>query len=260
MASSCTPATSWERGTTDPSSACRARTATSLRPSFTRRGSEVQTELDVFRQLCHPNIVVADGVVTSHMEVGLLLEKGCGNFGKYLRGLPLREPLDPKKVFQRWQLSSQLAQGLRHVHSRGLVHGDPKPSNAIVFEAPLAAKWSDFGLSHKIGEKVLSENVYTAVYRAPELVSGKVVRLKQSADAFAFGCVLFSSCCVGSSAHLFPEVSLLGNQQFVQSRVGVSVPRDPIAQQAIKALVRDEADRASIADFLSVASRRLASA
>ena len=191
---------------------------------------------------------------------GLLLERGCGNFGKYLRGLPLREPLDPKKVFQRWQLSSQLAQGLRHVHSRGLVHGDPKPSNAIVFEAPLAAKWSDFGLSHKIGEKVLSENVYTAVYRAPELVSGKVVRLKQSADAFAFGCVLFSSCCVGSSAHLFPEVSLLGNQQFVQSRVGVSVPRDPIAQQAIKALVRDEADRASIADFLSVASRRLASA
>ena len=177
---------------------------------------EVQTGLDVFRQLCHPNIVVAYGVVTSHMEVGLLLEKGCGNFGKYLRGLPLREPLDPKKVFQRWQLSSQLAQGLRHVHSRGLVHGDPKPSNAIVFEAPLAAKWSDFGLSHKIGEKVLSENVYIAVYRAPELVSGKVVRLKQSADAFAFGCVLFSSCCVGSSAHLFPEVSLLGNQQFVR--------------------------------------------
>ena len=144
MASSCTPATSWERGTTVVSA--QSSDGNEFAAKFYKAGQcEVQTELDVFRQLCHPNIVVAYGVVTSHMEVGLLLEKGCGNFGKYLRGLPLREPLDPKKVFQRWQLSSQLAQGLRHVHSRGLVHGDPKPSNAIVFEAPLAAKWSDFG-------------------------------------------------------------------------------------------------------------------
>ncbi|CAE7511942.1 LRK10L-1.3 [Symbiodinium natans] len=222
--------------------------------------NEVQSELDVFRMLTHPNVVVCYGVVTTSSEIGLLMEIGQGSLGQYLKQHPLLEPLEPAKMLQRWQLATQLAKGLHHIHSRGLVHADPKPSNAIIFASPsLAAKWSDLGLCQKANEKVFGENVFTPAYRAPEYLSGKVIRLTKSADAFAFGCVLFSCCCLGGGGHLFVDVSVVGNSQYVQARLSAAVPHDFAAQTMIKALVSDVAERATLLDFLSAASRRLRS-
>jgi serine/threonine protein kinase len=63
----------------------------------------------------------------------------------------------------------QLGDALRYIHSRGLIHGDIKPSN--VFIKDKIAKLGDFSSTVKLLSSVsLSKLSYTVGFRAPEQV------------------------------------------------------------------------------------------
>jgi serine/threonine-protein kinase len=103
-------------------------------------------ELEVLRDLKHPNIVGFDDVVEHDGQFQLIME--------YVDGLNAREwvqRLDPGplSVATAAWMGVQLLSALDHAHAKGYVHRDIKPSNLLVQgHAPWpTVKLSDFGLA-----------------------------------------------------------------------------------------------------------------
>ena len=106
------------------------------------------------------------------------------------RGLGLRD---------RAELFVQLCQAVRHVHGRGVVHGDVKPDNVLVAdddEGRPVAKLLDFGVAARWRGVSGRENQapplphrpFTYAYTAPELVAGGAPT--PASDVYALGVVL----------------------------------------------------------------------
>ena len=107
-----------------------------------------QREIEIVRQLDHPNIVrffdsgVCDGRPWFAMEY-----VAGPSFDAVLEGsgrLPWREVLE---------LACQIAPALKHAHDRGVIHRDLKPSNLLRApnpadsDGPGVVKLSDFGVA-----------------------------------------------------------------------------------------------------------------
>jgi len=105
------------------------------------------------------------------------------------------------------QLSIDVGQGLDAIHRAGIIHGDIKPGNVLVFEnfsdkVPLVAKLADFGLS--VGEVQASMNDLVEVsgmstdWCAPEINYGSKLSTSQliKADNFSFGLLVLSVNCL----------------------------------------------------------------
>ena len=94
-------------------------------------------------------------------------------------------------------IARQIASGLVHAHSRGVVHRDIKPSNIMLIPGPTGerVKILDFGISCAVerdetssalttGDRVLG----TPIYMAPEQLTSSIVT--PAADLYALGVVL----------------------------------------------------------------------
>ena len=80
-----------------------------------------------------------------------------------------------------------VARALEHVHARGMVHRDVKPSNVLVTEG--GARLLDFGLACRRGEVCSETAVGTPGYMSPELARGE--RASAEADVYSFGAMLY---------------------------------------------------------------------
>ena len=73
---------------------------------------------------------------------------------------------------------SQLATGLEHIHTKGLIHRNIKPENVLIWVNPnntkeVLMKWADFGLSKPVNERgshSMSGVRGTDEWLAPELL------------------------------------------------------------------------------------------
>ncbi|MFT7841598.1 protein kinase [Saccharothrix sp. BKS2] len=147
-------------------------------------------EVRALAGLSHPGLVSvydADTEAGTPFVVLQLVE------GDTLRQRISRGPLPVDRVRR---LGAGLADALAHVHSRGLVHRDVKPSNILLDqeENPYLA---DFGLVHLTGATRLTRTdqmVGTAAYLAPEQVLGQDI--DPQADVYALGLVLLE-CLTG---------------------------------------------------------------
>lgn len=86
----------------------------------------------------------------------------------------------------------QAAQGLAYLHGQGLIHGDIKPSNILIY--PDGAKLGDFGTARSIAGLYLPPGVVlgTIWYRAPELLLGST-QLHAAGDVWALGCTMYEA-------------------------------------------------------------------
>jgi serine/threonine-protein kinase len=89
-------------------------------------------------------------------------------------------------------IAAGIASGLAHLHERGVVHRDLKPTN-VLFDEEGRPKLADFGLARSAdGLGTLTEAgtvLGTAAYISPEQAAGKPAT--PASDVYSFGVVLF---------------------------------------------------------------------
>lgn len=154
-----------------------------LKPGRTRRRfSEewIQKEAEAVAKLDHPAIVTIHDVGTCPAGAYLVME--------LLRGETLADRIGkgPVPVDEALRIAEQMAEGLAHAHSRGVLHWDLKPANVFVCEDG-RVKLLDFGLAHLLGTEG-SSGAGTPAYMAPEQAAGAAV--DERADVYAAGMVL----------------------------------------------------------------------
>jgi eukaryotic-like serine/threonine-protein kinase len=146
-----------------------------------------QREIDVLRQLDHPNIVrcFESGVHNGHFYFAM----------EYVEGPNFEELLhDRGRV--RWpevlDMALQVSLALKHAHDRGVIHRDLKPSNLLRARAG-TVKLTDFGIAKVFAGAHLTATggvVGTAEYLSPEQATGKPVTRRS--DLYSLGVVLYT--------------------------------------------------------------------
>ena len=89
----------------------------------------------------------------------------------------------------RW-IAQQLFLGLRDCHSRGIIHGDVKPSNVLIEDKTYAVKLIDFGHAQfYLPKHTYSTRLGTVGFRAPELLL-EYSHVHYAIDMWSAGCVI----------------------------------------------------------------------
>lgn len=156
----------------------------SQNPEFVDR---FRREINIYRELSHPNIVELYDWGTVANQHYLVSE--------YVEGTPmsalLGQPLEPRQVLE-WAI--QLADALAYAHGRGIVHRDIKPSNVMVHGSKV--KLMDFGIALLVDEERLTQAgdaLGTVGYMAPEQLGSAPVDWR--CDYYSLGVMLFE--CLG---------------------------------------------------------------
>lgn len=195
-----------------------------------------QREIDILRQLNHPNIVrflesgVEDDRFWYAMELiqGESLEELRDDRGR----LPWRHVLD---------LAWQVAPALKHAHDRGVIHRDLKPSN-LLLDGDGVVKLTDFGIASLFSSPHLTVTggvIGTPEYLSPEQACGKPVTKRS--DLYSLGVVLYT-LVTGTTPFVGDPVDLLHKHQYGQferpSRLVPDLPPD--FEDLIAALLEKE--------------------
>jgi serine/threonine-protein kinase len=104
------------------------------------------------------------------------------------RVIERREPLPPS---EKLEILRDIAEGMAHAHSRGVIHRDIKPANIRRLEDG-RAKILDFGIARRMGSENLTKpglTVGSVAYMSPEQLRGEPVDSRT--DVFSFGAVAF---------------------------------------------------------------------
>ncbi len=162
-------------------------------------------EIRASAMMRHPNIVQIHEVlelqgrpvcVMEYIE-GLPLQRAvAANGAESLDGKPVREPLDYSKIAA---VFVQIAQGLAHAHTSGIIHRDIKPGN-IVLTANDVPKILDFGIAKRSLDAVtqtaapqthMGEVMGTPSFMSPEQASGDPRLITDSTDIYSLGATLY---------------------------------------------------------------------
>ena len=104
---------------------------------------------------------------------------------EYVEGGSLKEFLNRNPALDKkiaCHITNDIARGLEYAHSKGVVHGDLKPSN-ILLTKTLEAKISDWSVGKS----------YTPGYAAPEQIAGRPADYKT--DVYQLGIIFYEMVC-----------------------------------------------------------------
>ena len=125
-------------------------------------------EGEAMAMLSHPNIVQVYDVSTSESANYIVME--------LIDGISLKQYMEKKGVLN-WKetlhFSMQIAKGLEHAHSRGIVHRDIKPHNVMVLKNG-SVKVMDFGIARVMNKSntLTKEALGSVHYISPEQAKG----------------------------------------------------------------------------------------
>lgn len=143
------------------------------------------TEAQLLASLQHPNIVTIFDIVRD--RGWLVMELMQAN---------LRDRLQGRQMDLR-SLKTALAhclRALKYLHSRGVIHGDLKPSNLMI-DHRKRVKLGDFGLARRVSDDDGSLLKGTAKYIAPEVVSDDFGEVGPQSDLYSLGFSAYELMC-----------------------------------------------------------------
>ncbi|MBT8396310.1 MAG: serine/threonine-protein kinase [Gemmatimonadetes bacterium] len=183
----------------------------------------------------------------------------------FIEGESLRDRLEREtqlSIEDAFQITQEVAYGLSHAHSLGIVHRDIKPANILLSGGH--ALVADFGIARAVteaGGARLTEtglSLGTPHYMSPEQASGER-EIDARSDEYALGCVLFEML-VGEPPHTGPNAQAVIAKVLTEPVPSVRKTRElvhPQADAAIgKALAKLPADRfATVQQFAEALQR-----
>ncbi|KAH0608285.1 uncharacterized protein H6S33_002337 [Morchella sextelata] len=144
--------------------------------------SGMRKEVEILQKLNHPNIVSCSACFEDPAHIYIVMEYvGGGDLNQYLK----RNEYMPEDMVQ--EVSRQVLNGIKYVHSMRISHRDLKPDNILIAsEEPLMIKISDFGLAKMIQseETFLKTFCGTMLYLAPEVYPGYATAMVVGGGSF----------------------------------------------------------------------------
>jgi serine/threonine protein kinase len=162
-------------------------------PFYEKARERFEREANAYRRVAHDGVVEILDVGSERDHPFIVMEYVEDTLATRLG----RDgQLEPSEVIT---LGRRLATALDHVHAKGLVHGDIKPSNILLPDnEPSRAKLSDFGLVGELDADTHmtspGEVIGTPIYMSPEQLLGQ--GRSPATDVWGLGMVLYE-CAYG---------------------------------------------------------------
>ena len=157
--------------------------------------TRLKTEINLLRELDHPNIVKLYETFEDKQYIYLIMEECSG--GELFQRLALNaknNQLYTEKDAAR--LMKQILEAVNYLHHHGICHRDLKPENILLSSMSdnFQLKLIDFGLSKvlKTMNCLMKDKVGTVNYMAPEVLQGKYTI---KCDVWSCGVILYIMLC-----------------------------------------------------------------
>ena len=137
----------------------------------------------------------------------LILELMRGSLSGELQGRPI--DVETLKI-----ALVQSLHALDFLHSRGVLHGDVKPSNLLI-GLNNRLKLGDFGLARRAGSGDGSLLKGTPKYMAPEVMSDRFGPVGPASDLYSLGFTCYELLCGSHFESLFPGLNSFGRDKAV---------------------------------------------
>ncbi|HEV7282681.1 MAG TPA: serine/threonine-protein kinase [Pirellulaceae bacterium] len=173
-----------------------------LQKAFLRDKTEIEqlrNEHDIAKDLQHPNLIEVYGFF-GDVELPFVSMEfyNVKNLKQVLR--LEKDSLQPQHLTP---LFEQMAESLKYIHRKGILHRDVKPDNFLAdlsqTKTTGALKLIDFSIAQREKKaglmSVFTRNKIqgTRSYMSPEQITGKHIDVR--ADIYSFGCVIFELVC-----------------------------------------------------------------
>uniref|UniRef100_A0A6B2LDS0 non-specific serine/threonine protein kinase n=1 Tax=Arcella intermedia TaxID=1963864 RepID=A0A6B2LDS0_9EUKA len=154
---------------------------TTLNPADLHLLPTIQREVDLLRQLDHPNIVKVLDCINTKRKVYVILENA--QKGDLLRVMRQRgAPFEEEAV---GGVARQVLAGLAYLHERNIIHRDLKAANLLLTEDNVI-KLADFGTARVVDAQKSMTVIGTPYWMAPEIIELEVSGV--AADVWSLGC------------------------------------------------------------------------
>jgi tetratricopeptide (TPR) repeat protein len=162
--------------------------------------AELRAEISVIAELSHPRIVTFVGACLEPSQLALVTELAPG--GNLHQALHVKHRR--LKRYERFQLASELLEGVRYLHQRSppIAHLDLKSMNLVLDEEGQHLQICDFGLARVLGDapRQSSEGEEPVErspsrggsprYMSPECYDTNLGAITEKADVWSSGCIL----------------------------------------------------------------------
>jgi tetratricopeptide (TPR) repeat protein len=156
---------------------------------------------------------------------------------------------------------ADVADGLQHAHSKGIIHRDIKPSN-LILDGEGRLRILDFGLARLEGQESLTisgDIVGTPLYMSPEQARRKKIAVDHRTDVYSLGATLYEMLALrppfSGKDHQDTLSQIIERDPVEPRKVNPRVPRD-LETIVLKCLRKDAGDRYGTAEALGQDLRR----
>jgi len=158
---------------------------------------------------------------------------------------------------------AEVADGLQHAHSKGIIHRDIKPSN-LILDREGRLRILDFGLAHLEGQESLTASsglLGTPLYMSPEQARGKKFPGDHRTDIYSLGATMYEMLTwrppFKGKDHQETLSQIIERDPVEPRKENLRVPRE-FETIVLKCLRKEPAERYGTAEALSQDLRRFA--